>query len=330
MRRVFARLPGAAVMTLAVSMLVYGQASSPSADEVAKAQAIANGATPAAKLKAAEEFIKKYPKSSLRPRVAAQTVDVIAGVTDQAQKITLAQEFQGAFTEPAEQQMIVTLLVQTLGEAKRVDDAFSTGAAFLAKNPDSLQVLVQLLATGTDQAKQRNPKYIEPSLKYGSHAIELIEGNKKPAEVDDAGWTQYRTSVLPSLYQSMGILHFVKGNRAETKTSLKRAAELAPSDPFNHMLVAQVLNDEYEEAAKHNGTISDASARSEDMKKVLVMMDQVIDAYAQFIALAEGHDRLNEARAQFAQDLERYYKYRHRGSTEGMQQLIDKYKVAKP
>src|SRR5262249_6908814 len=136
---------------------------------------------------------------------------------------------------------------------------------------------------------------------------------------------QYRTSILPSLYQSMGLLNFVKGDRAETKARLRKASELAPADPFNYMLLAQVLNDEYEDAAKQ------AKSNSEQMTQALGLMDQVIDAYAHFVALAEGNERLKEARQQLMSDLESYYKFRHKGSTEGLQQLIDKYKVtAKP
>ena len=48
-------------------------------------------------------------------------------------------------------------------------------------------------------------------------------------------------------------------------------------------------------------------------------------------AVTEGNARYEQVRRQFLQDLESYYKYRHNGSTEGMQQLIVKYKsAAKP
>ena len=49
--------------------------------------------------------------------------------------------------------------------------------------------------------------------------------------------------------------------------------------------------------------------------------------YARAIALSEGNAALAAVRQQYLQDLEAYYKYRHNNSTEGMQQLIDKYKV---
>jgi hypothetical protein len=73
------------------------------------------------------------------------------------------------------------------------------------------------------------------------------------------------------------------------------------------------------------------SARDEQLKKVQALLDSLIDAYAHALALSEGNATLQQIREQYAQDLESYYKYRHNGSTDGMQQLIDKYKApAKP
>src|SRR5207253_1559796 len=169
------------------------------------------------------------------------------------------------------------------------------------------------------------------SLQYGTHAIELIEADKKPAEMDDAGWKKYKSSALPSVYQSMGLLNLVKGDRDGAKARLGKAAELAPTDPFNYLLFAGILNDEYQDAARRYQGMPSGPAKDDELKKILAFLDQVIDAYAHTIALAEGNERLAAARRQYLQDLEAYYKYRHNNSTAGMQQLIDKYKLpAKP
>jgi hypothetical protein len=240
--------------------------------------------------------------------------------------VTLAQQYTGIFTEPAEQQMIMPVLIDALAAANRADEAFSTGSEFLTRNPDSLFVLVGLMSLGTDQAKQKNLKYIPQSLPYGIHAIELIEADKKPADIDDAGWKKYKSSALPSLYQSMGLLNLVKGDREGAKARLAKAAELAPTDAFNYLLLAGILNEEYQDAAKRYQSMPSGPAKDEELKTILASLDRVIDTYAHTIALAEGNDRLAPVRQQYLQDLEAYYKYRHNNSTAGMQQLIDKYK----
>jgi len=282
----------------------------------------------AAKIKAAETLIKKYPKSAGRPGLARRLADAIDGEKDATLKLTLAQEYQSAFKEPSEQQMIMPLLIEGFAGAKRFDEAFSTGAGFLAANPDALIVLVQLTGIGTDQAKQKNPKFIPPSVQYGTHAIEMVEADKKPADMDDAGWTNYKATVLPSLYRSMGLLFFVKGDRNEAKTRLVKAAALSPTDPFSYLLLSSVLYDEYQEKGTHYKGLPEGPAKAAELKAVLAALDLVIDSYAHVIALSEGNVPLQPVRQQYLQELESYYKFRHNNSTDGMQQMIDQYKVA--
>src|SRR5207253_3648161 len=173
--------------------------------------------------------------------------------------------------EPSEQELIVPVLIDGLAGANRPDEAFSVGAEFLARNPDSLRVLIGLMSAGADQAKRKNPKFIEQSLKYGSKAIELMEADKKPANVDDANWKQYKTEVLPQLYQSMGILNLAKGNHVEAKARLGKAAELAPTDAFNYLMLAGLLNDEYQDGGKRVQTMPDGPAKNDARQQAAAM-----------------------------------------------------------
>jgi len=282
---------------------------------------------PAAKLKAAAELIKKYPKSSLRARVASDMAEQIARVAEPSEKISLAQEYRGVFTDQSEQHLITPILIEGYIDAKRPNDAFSTGAEYLAHNPDALRVLVGLLSVGTDQAKVRNTKFLEPSLQYGARVVELIEANKKPADMDEGVWTQYRTAVLPGVYRSLGILNLVKGDRAQAKAHVLKAVEGSASDPYNYLLLSTVLYDEYQDAAKRYKNLPDGKAQTDELQKVHAALDAVIDAYAHLLALSEGVAALQPPRQQFMADMESYYKYRHNNSTAGMQQLIDKYKI---
>jgi hypothetical protein len=313
------------------SVLAQGAQPSLSADEQKMLAAITAATDPALKYKAVEALIKKHPRTSARARVAREAADQVADLKDATQKVTLAQQYAAIFTEPSEQQLIVPVLIDAFAAANKIDEAFATGAEFLTRNPDSLFVLVGLMSLGTDQAKQKNPKFVAQSLQYGTHAIELMEAGKKPDDLDDAAWAKYKGTALPSLYQSKGLLNLVKGDRDGAKAGLTKAAELAPTDPFNYLLLAGILNDEYQDAAKRYQAMANGPAKDEELKKILASLDQVIETYARTIALSEGVERLAPARQQYLQDLEAYYKYRHNNSTVGMQQLIDKYKVpAKP
>ena len=144
----------------------------------------------------------------------------------------------------------------------------------------------ELMSLGTDLAKKQNPKFLSQSLQYGAHAIELIEADKKPANMDDAAWKQYKTTVLPSVYQSMGLLNLVKGDQAAAKAQFVKASELAPSDAFNFLMLAGMLNDEYQNEAKHYQSLPAGPAKTDELKKAQAMLYAVIDAYAHAIALA--------------------------------------------
>src|SRR5258707_3564974 len=169
------------------SVVAQGKSVPPSgsAGEQKAAEAITSAPDPAAKLKAGAAFIKKYPKSTLRSRVAQALANDIAAVKDATQKISLSQEYQGVFKEPSDQELIVPVLLDGYADANRFDEAFATGTEFLKSSPDSIRVLVRLMVLGTDQAKQRKSKFVEQSLQYAAPAIQLIVAKQLPPGMAD-------------------------------------------------------------------------------------------------------------------------------------------------
>src|SRR2546423_11955188 len=323
---------GAILLAITVAAIAQPQGRGPNLtpEERALVGNIMSAADPAAKMKAVAELIKKYPKTEIRARVAQRAADQIAQVTDANQKLAFAQQYQTIFNQPAEEEMIFPILIEAYADSNQPDEAFTKGADFLSRHPDSLPVLVDLLSLGTSQVKKQNGKFLAQSIQYGAHAAELFETDKKPAGFDDARWKEYKASTLPGVYQSLGLLYYASGNRAEAKTRYTKASLLAPSDPFNFVMLAGLSNQEYQDAAKHYQTMAAGSARDDELKKVQATLDAVIDAYAHAIALSEGNAALQPVRQQYLSDFQSFYKYRHNGSTDGMQQLIDKYKPAKP
>jgi hypothetical protein len=323
------------IISTVVLMAAIGVAAQPqgrpnlSPEEQNLVHSIQSAKDPAEKMKAVAELIKKYPKSQARPFIAQMGVEQIEALPDAKQKLTFAQQYQTIFNEPAEEELIAPILIEAYADNNQPDEAFTKGADFLSRHPDSLRLLVALLSIGTDQVKKHNGKYLTQSIQYGTHAAELFEADKKPANSDDAHWKTYKSGTLPGVYQSLGLLYYVSAKSAEAKASYVKASELAPADPFNYVMLAGLLNQDYQNAAKQYQSMAAGPTRDEELKKTQAILDQVIDAYAHAIALSEGNATLQEVRQQYLGDLETYYKYRH-GSTEGMQQLIDKYKPTKP
>jgi hypothetical protein len=297
----------------------------PSDAEVKAAQAVQSAADAQTTAAAAMEFVKKYPKSSLRPQVARGVVVKIAAVPDPAQRVMLAEGFTKIFNAPDEASLASPVLVNAYIEAKRFDDAYRLATpAAVEKFQDPLGVMITLAVTGAEQARQQNGKYVKASQQLGLKAVELIESGKKPAQVEDARWEEYKTSWLPQLYQSLGVMSYAAGDKLDAKVKLAKAASLNSSDPNTYILIGAIANDEYQQTAQEHKAASGA-AKDELLKKAHGQLDQVIDAWAHAIALTEGNSLADQMRTQLMQDLESYYKYRH-GSSEGLRQLIDKYK----
>ena len=274
---------------------------------------------------AAEEFVKKYPKSSLRPQIAAYIVDQILGVTDPNQKLTLAQKYSTIFTDATETDSIKAALIDAYAKLNRFDEAFAEGATYLAKNGDDVRVLSMLAITGVEQAKARNTKFASASKQYGLKAIELIEADKKPASMDAEVWTRQKT-MLPQIYQEMAIISLMEQNPTDAQAKIEKSATLNPADPFNHALLGSIVNDEYQKLANTYKNMPDGKSKDDMLVKANAMLDKVIDYYARGIALSEGKPQYQQFHDQLLQDLAPYYRYRHNGSTDGLQQLIDSFK----
>lgn len=282
------------------------------------------------KFAAADEFVKKYPKSTARQHVAEYIADQILGVKDAAEKLALAQKFPTVFTDKTEADWAKPALIDAYIQLLRFDEAFAEGAAYLAKKPDDISLLVNLTITGVEQAKKQNPKFVNASRQYGAKAIELFEANKKPADMDDAVWEKQKV-FLPQVYQELAIISLMEQKPAEARSKLEKALALNPADPSNYALLADVANDEYQQSAQAYKSMPEGKAKDEMLQKATAQMDQVIDLYAHAAALSEGKPLYKQFYDQVMQYVTPYYKYRHSNSTAGLQELIDKYKSpAKP
>lgn len=274
---------------------------------------------------AADEFLKKYPKSALRPQVAPLVALRIGNTQDPAQQIAQSESYLKVFNAPGDADLVKPHLISAYALTNRLDDAFTLASTTLDKAPDPLAAMINLTRGGLQEAEKRNEKYIPQSKQYGLKAIELIESDKKPATVTDARWADYKTKWLPQLYQWLAIISLRSGDKADAKTKLATAVKLNPHDPISYVVMSNMANDEYQRLVQaHKAATGEDKAAL--LKKAEAQMDEVIDAYAHAIALTEGNPQFDAMRTGLKADLEGYYKYRHNNSTEGLQALIDKYK----
>jgi hypothetical protein len=198
--------------------------------------------------------------------------------------------------------------------------------AALEKNPNDVVTLTEMAIVGFEQAKRNNTKFVQQSAQYAAKAVELIEGDKKPAGLEDTQWGEYKTKWLAQLYQGQGVVALMTRNPVEAKAKLDKAATLNPSDPVTFMIMGSLVQDEYAALAQQVKGMLPGKAQDDALKKALDKMDQVIELYARAVGLSEGNANFQKLHDELLVDLKSYYSYRHNNSTEGLQQLIDKYK----
>ena len=321
------------LLSLSLSVYVFSfsaalaQNKAPAAETKAAA-AIQAAADPAAKMTAASDFVKKYPKSSLMPQVADHLVAQLGMTNDPTAKAKLAGEMQTLFETTDQSAKVSRSVVDAYLAANKFDEAFALGEKVLKSNPEDIVVLGQLTNASAEAVKKQNGKFVAIGLQHGPKVIELIEAKKKPLAMSEAVWNT-QVELLPRLYQDVGLLYLVSKDLPKAKAAYERAITLAPDDPMNHAMIASVLDEEYMAGAKAYQE-APAAQKQTLLKKVNDQLDLVIEAYAKAIAIAATRPEYQPLANQARQNLEPYYKYRHNNSTEGMEKLIEKYKpVAK-
>lgn len=281
------------------------------------------------KLKASAEYLKKNGKSQMRPRIAAYVAEEIARVTDHNQRVSLIETFTKTFNQPEEADLVKPSLIESLLNTNKLDEGFSEAAKYLEKKPDDIGVLTNLVWVGANHAQQRAQAgqpapapILQKASEAGARAVELMEGDKKPEKMDAEFWNKYRESWLPRLYQAQGVILYVNNDRAGAKDKLEKAVGLDPYDPPALLMLSNIVNDEYTKL----GEQYKAEKKQAVLNQALQKMDELIDWLARAAAATEGNAQYQALNGQIMEQLKAYYSFRHEGKTDGLKELVQKYK----
>jgi hypothetical protein len=301
------------------------QGPSVSGDEMKAAEKINKAKTSEAKLQAAAEFLKKYPKSALRPRVAEAAAAIVLAEQDPQLRISLAETYKVIFNQPGEADSVAGELLASYINAGRAEEAFTHGREWLAKNPEDVNILSGLTVLASNEANKNNGKFIAEGRRYGQQAITLIEADKRPPSIEEGKWAGYKAQRLPAIYRELGVLALRAGDEAAAKAAMEKAAELKSPDPAVYLVLTDFAARDYERLSLEYRA-SQGTARDAALKRVEAHLDRMIELMARGVAAMDGNAQYQQAAAQMRQDLVTNYKFRHNNSDAGLQQLIDKYK----
>lgn len=296
-----------------------------SAEEAKAIKKIEEAKTLGDKIKLTGEFLKKYPKTPARMQAADYLAGQILLVKDDAQIIQNGETYLTIFTEPAETDPILPGLIYSYTAAKRTKDAYAAAEKYLSRHAEDVNIRVKLAIEGSNLLRTGTKDYAAASREYGAQAIALIEADKRPASIDAALWQEYRTKWLPQLYQTLGIFDFYAGDKPKSRISLEKATTLDSSDINGWVLLSTIVDEEYQDLATKYNAATDSAQRAELLKQANEKIDQVIEMYARIVALTDAKPEAKQINEQIRQNLESYYKYRHK-NLDGLPALIGKFK----
>ncbi len=322
------------LLTIGILLGVFGLVSAQdnkqaqikvSADEAKAIKKIEEAKTLADKIKATTDFLKKYPKSPARSQAANYLAVQITQVKDDAQIVQNGETYLTIFTEPAEADLVLPSLVYSYSAVKRNTDAFAAAEKYFSRHPEDVVIRLKLSTEGANLLRTGTKDFAAPSRTYTTEAIALIEANKKPSNIDDAGWKEYQTRWLAQLYQTLGIFDFYAEDKPKARISLEKATKLDSGDVNSWLLLSSMVDEEYQALAMKYNVANEGKERDEVLKQANEKMDQVIDMFARIVALTEGKPETKQIYDQILPNLETYYKYRHK-NLDGLPELIGKYK----
>jgi tetratricopeptide (TPR) repeat protein len=230
-------------------------------------------------------------------------------------------------------------------DAKNVPEVIKIGKEVLARDPDNLDYLSALVVQIRSNELFSTPPnfaHAAEATDFAQHTIRLIEAGKTPSGSDPNVFKKNVT--LAYMHQTLAVIYDHEKSVDKALAEYEKAGALEPTNPAYSFHCGRIHNDKYataatnyEAAQKKVDAIPDADRNATDPKPdvkaaldeskaaladVNAQADAVITCWARFLGLTVD-DKKWDIRPRIQQAFTELYKFRHNGSTDGMEKLID-------
>jgi hypothetical protein len=215
---------------------------------------------------------------------------------------------------------------QRFFKAQRFAELFRTGKLVLAGEPEDLKTIVHLAYAGYLAEGRGDDSFAAESLGHARRAVQLIESGATPTD-----WQPFADKS-----DALGYLHFVIGeltfkDDAANSAQLFRKAlafetTLRRTPVIYSRLAASYVVGEYDPLSKdYTARFAGKDPSDESraaLEKINAVVDRVVDCYARAVAFSGDDQKYADAKRRWSDELTRFYKFRHDGSTEGLDALV--------
>ena len=267
--------------------------------------------------------------------------------SDPAKALELAKEYVAKFPNGAQFKYMKDFITRTRAvefnkaiTSKNIGEAIRIANEEFAENPENVDYLYLLVyAIRSNELEVNPPNYghAKEVLDYGQRALKAIEGGKTA----NVFKPEQRNGVQSYIAQTMANVEAKNNNNDKAIEYYKKsnsyiATSSAKNDlvtmTFNYYRMGFLYQAKYEASAKKYQTFPEADRTDPPTKPEVLeafndlntQTDLVVDTWAHFLASPESQGYKN--RADVEATVTELYKFRHKGSTDGLQKLIDGYK----
>ena len=244
-------------------------------------------------------------------------------VTEASQKIVdYLTKYVTAYEEKRKQ---VEYRTKLYNDQKYVE-AYALGKEILAKEPENLQVLVDLGASGYLVAPLNNASLSAEAVAHAQKALQLLESGKTLEK-----WEPLASKDVAVAYlnYTIGALTLQQNPDAALKSLIKAAQFETPlkKSPFTYAYIAGAYETgpyaKQSEAYKVCCAGKDETPESKlALANIHQLVDRMIDAYARAVALAGTDTKFTAQKPIWMESLTQYYKFRNDNKTDGLDQVI--------
>lgn len=261
-------------------------------------------------------------KTDQQPKAYDAAKKYLTACTEETDITKYLKKWVGAY----EKETRKIRLPQLLYNDKNYAEAFKLGKEILADEPDNLKVLVDLGYGGYLASASNNTAFDADGITYARKAIQMIESGK----------TVENWHPFPNQNEALAFLNYyvgvttLKQDPAAALTLLIKAANYDSSlkkSPFTYDRIA---------VAYENGPYAKQSAEYKDkfggkdetpesklaFENINQLIDRMIDAYARAVAAAGSDSKVQAQKTVWNESLTTWYKYRHKDSVEGLNEMI--------
>jgi tetratricopeptide (TPR) repeat protein len=216
----------------------------------------------------------------------------LSSENDPEKVIALLDEYAKIVDDPDTRLFLYEQYVRSYSRLENRAKVLEYAEKALALNPDNIEIIVL-----TASASLRKPMEIEAAMTQAQKAVTIadaLDSKPKPPALTDEQWEKQKKQWKSLSYSTRGLVELQKDDSIEAAVAdLEKARDFSPTDP----LVEYRLGIAYWKSKK---------------------IDEAIAALAKSAAIP------SEIQTQASQLLEVYYKAIHKGSTEGLKELIEK------